>query len=306
MRALALLGLVFTWSAAGSAQGQSSQISNDAGLRMSVDAEDSDPAIHVVVPGGPEAERSFNILLPEHVTVREHGQTQARHLYLYKPGSQGKAPQWKQEGSAFEYAEEFGGIHFVARATLEPDGILFHYEFVNRTEVDYDMATAITDPRFRTFFYDPRLERTYVHHRDGFDLLASETPGRLTMPLSQWFPVRYLAQFTAPIPDQRVQHRNDGITYYYKSRAVDVPLIATMSVDGKWVAASFARDTGNVWSNPELTCQHVDSEVSLPKDGTAFYEVKILIFKGTLEEALEKAVRERLSLKESGVSVSVL
>jgi hypothetical protein len=164
------------------------------------------------------------------------------------------------------------------------------------------MATAITDPRFKTFFYDPRLERTYVHHREGFDLLASETPARLTMPLSQWFPVRYLAQFTAPIPEQRVQHRDDGITYYYKSRVVDVPMIATLSVDGKWVAASFARDPGNVWSNPELTCQHVDPEVPLPKGQIAFYEVKILIFKGTLEEALEKVMRERPTLKDSAGS----
>jgi hypothetical protein len=236
------------------------------------------------------------------VTVRRHGQAEAKHLYIYKPGAQGAAPQWEQKGHSLEYAEDFGEIHFVARATLESDGVLFHYEFENRSEVDYDMATAITDPRFKTFFYDPRLERTYVHHREGFDLLASETPARLTMPLSQWFPVRYLAQFTAPIPEQRVQHRDDGITYYYKSRVVDVPMIATLSVDGKWVAASFARNPGNVWSNPELTCQHVDPEVSLPKGQIAFYEVKILIFKGTLEEALEEVMQERPALKDSTAS----
>jgi len=53
---------------------------------MAVDAEDRDPALHVVVPGGPESERSFNILLPEHVTVRAHGQSDAKHLYIYQPG----------------------------------------------------------------------------------------------------------------------------------------------------------------------------------------------------------------------------
>ncbi len=279
--------------------GQEFQVSNLEGLRMSVDMADRDPAIHIVVPGGPEAERSFNILLPEHVTVREHGQTEAKHLYVYQPGSRGDVPRWRQVGNSLGYSKELPGIRFSVRATLEADGILFYYEFENRSAVDYDMAWAITDPRFRTFFYDPRLERTYVHHRDGFELLASETPARLSMPLSQWFPARYHAQLTAPIPEQRVQHREDGITYYYKSRAVDLPMIATLSVDHRWVAASFTEETGNVWSNPELTCQHVDPQVVLPRGGTAFYEVKLLLFQGTLEQAREKVLEQRTHLKHS-------
>ncbi len=103
-----------------------------------------------------------------------------------------------------------------------------------------------------------------------------------------------------PFPEQRIQHRDDGITYYYKSRAIDVPLIATLSVDRKWVAASFSRDPGNVWSNPELTCQHVDPQVSLPRVGRAFYEIKILLFQGTLEDALKRSMQQRPMLKESG------
>ncbi len=281
------------------APGQDFQVSNRASLRMSVDKTNRDPAIHIVVPGGTVADRSFNILLPEHVTVREHGQTEAKHLYIYQPGKEGRVPTWKRTRNALEYTSELSGVRFSARATLEADGILFHYEFQNQSGTDYDMVWAVTDPRFNTFFYDPRLERTYVHHSDGFDLLASETPARLTMPLNQWFPARYHAQLTAPIPEQRVQHRNDGITYYYKSRPVDIPLIATLSVDHQWVAASFTRDTGNVWSNPELTCQHVDPQVALPKGQTAYYEVKLLIFQGSLDDALEKAAKERPHLKAS-------
>jgi hypothetical protein len=165
--------------------------------------------------------------------------------------------------------------------------------------MDFDMVWAVTDPRFRTFFYDPRLERTYVHHKEGFDLLASETPERLTMPLNQWLPARYLAQGIIPIPSDRVQHREDGITYYYKSRVVDIPMVATLSVDRAWVAASFSRNPGNVWSNPELTCQHVDPQVPLPKNERAIYEMKILIFKGSLEEALHKVQEQRPTLQES-------
>lgn len=295
------LALVFAFAVllAPCAHAQTFDLRNAAGLEMTLDTEDRGPALHIVVPGGPESERSFNILIPEHVTVRAHGQIDAKHLYLYQPGPKGVPAHWRKAGDAFEYASDFGGIHFVARATLQTDGILFRYEFVNHSAVDYDMAWAVTDPRFKVFFYDPRLERTYVHHKEGFALLASETPERRTMPLERWFPARYLAQFTTPIPDERVQHRSDGITYYYKSKPVDVPMVATLSIDRAWVAASFSRNPGNVWSNPELTCQHVDPQVALPKGKVAFYEMKILIFKGSLEDALQKVMKERPTLRES-------
>jgi hypothetical protein len=78
---------------------------------------------------------------------------------------------------------------------------------------------------------------------------------------------------------------------------VDVPMIATLSGDRKWVAASFSRDPGNVWSNPELTCQHVDPQVVLPHDGHAQYELKLLIFKGSLEDALHKVTVQQKTLQ---------
>ena len=275
---------------------------NASGLQMSVDAADHDPALHIRIPGGPEADRSFNVLFPEHVTVRPHGTDDATHLYIFKPGLAPTAPHWKQINNSLSYATDFGPVHFSAQATLEDDGIRFHYEFENHSDVDYDMAWAVTDPRFKTIFYDPRLERTYVHEKSGFVLLASETPERLTVPLSKWLPARYHAQFTAPIPVQRVQHRDDGITYYYRSQPVDIPLIATLSADRSWVAASFARDPGNVWSNPELTCQHVDPQISLPRHARALYELKLLIFQGTLEKALRKAQAQQATLQESGAT----
>lgn len=272
-------------------------VSNAAGVQMAVDAEDRDPALAVTVPDGPPDARSFKILLPEHLTLRAHGQTDAPHLYVFQPGARGTAPPWKRVGNSLEYEADYGQIHFLARATLVNDGILFHYEFVNHSATAYDMITAITDPRFHAVFYDPRLERTYVHLKSGFDLLASDTPERLTMPLSQWFPVRYLASYSAPVPTELVQRPGDGITYRYKSRAVDVPMIATLSEDRTWVAASFSRAPFNVWSNPELTCQHVDPQVPLAANGHAEYEMKVLIFQGSLEDALAKVTKQRGLLK---------
>jgi len=276
---------------------QTASIQNPSGLSMRVDSADSEPVLLVTVPDGPANDRTFNILLPEHVTVRPHGQKDVQHPYIYghKPGV--LAANWKIVGNALQYETDIGQIHFVARATLDDDGILFHYEFTNSGTTDYDMVTAVTDPRFHAVFYDPRLERTYVHHKDGFALLASDMPGRLTMPLTEWFPVRYLASFTAPIPADLVRKGADGITYRYSPVRVDTPMIATLSNDGQWVAASFSRDPGNVWSNPELTCQHVDPQVPLAHGGHAQYEMKILIFEGSLQNALAKVSAQVNGLK---------
>jgi len=175
--------------------------------------------------------------------------------------------------------------------------VRFRYEVTNESPVAYDMIYVPTDPRLTSIFHDVRLERTYVHHADGFDLLASETPRRLTIPLDQWLPARYLVSFTWPVPAQRIERRDDGIPYYNKSRAVDMPFIATVSTDKAWVIASFARTAGNVWSNPELTCQHVDPQTSLSPGQRATIELKLLVIRGSLDDALERAIRQRESLK---------
>jgi len=98
-------------------------------------------------------------------------------------------------------------------------------------------------------------------------------------------------------PNKKVEKRDDGITYYNKSRAVDEPLIATFSNDRKWIVASFTRTTGNVWSNPELTCQHVDPQVPLPGQQKATMEVKMLVLRGSLDEAHRRMLEQRNSLK---------
>jgi hypothetical protein len=119
----------------------------------------------------------------------------------------------------------------------------------------------------------------------------------VTMPLNQWLPARYLASFTWPVPSQQVERR-DGITYYNKSRAVDAPFIATLSQDGRWVVASFTRNTGNVWSNPELTCQHVDPQAALSPGEEAILETKLLVVRGSLDDVFKMAMQQRDSLKQ--------
>ena len=193
--------------ACGNARAQELAVRNAAGLAMRVDTRDTDPELKISVPGRTGNGRSFDILVPEHVTVRAQGMNEAVHLYVFGPGAHGAAPHWTREGASLGYTSELGPLQFSARATLQDDGILFRYDFQNRSSSAYDFVTAITDPRFSAVFYDPRLERTYVHTAQGFVLLGGEAPERLTEPLSSWLPVRVHASYTAPIPTDRIQRR---------------------------------------------------------------------------------------------------
>ncbi|HEV2245375.1 MAG TPA: hypothetical protein VGW37_01865, partial [Terriglobia bacterium] len=120
------------------------------GLRLLVEQDNTLPTLKILLPGQRASERGIEVLFPEHVTVREHGRSQPEHLYLWRPGQYGKRPDWRQVGQSLEYTMDLKRIHMVARATLEPDGVLFHYSFKNHSTVDYDMLEAITDPRLYT------------------------------------------------------------------------------------------------------------------------------------------------------------
>lgn len=270
---------------------------SSSGLLVQVAREDNLPALKIVIPSQPAEDPGIRVLFPEHVTARRRGQSDAEHLYLFRPGQQGRRPDWRrvEGGKALEYEMELpGGVHMTARATLDPDGVRFHYEFVNSSATDYDSIQAVTDPRMISpYFRDVRLERTYVHHPEGLDLLASETPARLTMPTNEWLPNRYRASYTWPVESQRVEKKEDGLTWYNKSRRVDEPFLATKSIDGKWIMASFSRSPGNVWTNPELTCQHADMQTSLKPNSQSSTDLKILLFPGSLDDVLSK-VRLRM------------
>lgn len=272
-------------------------VSNRAGMQLMVAQENTYPTLRIVLPGQPKSNRAIEVIFPEHVTIRPRGNTDGHQLWLYRPGQSGERPKWRRTENSLEYEKEFPGAgHLLARATLEEDGVLFHFELSNKSDKAYDLMWAPIDPRLTSEFHDVRLERTYVHHANGFELLASETPDRLTMPIDKWLPARYLVSYTWPIPSEKVARRDD-ITYYNKSRTVDAPFIATVSKDGRWVIASFTDKTGNVWSNPELTCQHVDPQVALSPGEQAILETKILVVRGSIDDAFKMAMEQRSTLK---------
>ena len=278
----------------GDVDGQGSlEVRNASEIRMAV-AQDDPRSLRVTLPG--QSATSIVVVFPEHVTARRARGSDSVQLYLSRSTS--AIPSWRQVGNSLEYQMTLPvGVTMMARATLEPDGILYRYEFANHSDVSYDMIYAVTDPRLSSpYLRDVRLERTYVHHKDGFELLASEDPERLSEPLERWLPNRYRVSYSWPVEREHAMKQGDGITWYNKSRPVDEPFIATKSTDGRWIAATFSYDPGNVWSNPELTCQHADPQISLRPGQSAAYEVKTLIVATDLTDVLDRVREQRPKL----------
>jgi hypothetical protein len=162
-----------------------------SGLQLLIDQENAAPTLRVVLPGRPASDRAIVILFPEHITVRRHGNAAPEQLYRWQAGLAASRPTWRQDETSFEYERDLpGSVRLRARSTLDSDGVLLRYEFRNGGTVAYDMIYAPTDPRLTSIFHDVRLERTYVPYATGLQLLAAETPARLTMPLQQWLPAR--------------------------------------------------------------------------------------------------------------------
>ena len=274
-------------------------VTNAAGLTMSVAEEDANPALWLSIPSEANGQKAVLILFPEHVTVRRHGSNEAEHFYLWRSGNAGTPPNWMRIANGLKYEMEFGrGIHFIARALLESDGVLLHYEFINASDTDYDSVQAITDPRMLTpILHDVRLERTYVHGPNGFRLLASDMPERLTMPLNRWLPNRYRVSYAWPVDSTRAERQADGIVFFNASQRADEPLLATVSTDKHWIMATFSRSPGNLWTNPELTCQHADPDIPVSRRSTGVIEEKLLLLSGTLDDVLVRVREERVALK---------
>ena len=138
-------------------------IQNAAGLQLLVATEHTSPVLRVVLPGRPTSDRSIEILFPEHVTVVKQGQRSSQQLYMFSPGRGGDRPLWRRSAGSLEYERDLrDGVHLLARATLEGDGVRFRYEVTNNSRVAYSMIYAPTDPRLTSIFHDVRLERAFV------------------------------------------------------------------------------------------------------------------------------------------------
>lgn len=253
------------------------------------------PLLKLLLPNQSNTERGIEIEFPEHVTGLNEKNHQNEHLYLVTQGNRNKRtlPIWRIEGNALIYETKLDGlITMTATARLESDGLRYTYTFVNHSNESYQNLQAVTCVKLYSTFADTLLQRTYVHHADGFELLAAETPERLSMPMQKWLPCRYLVSYTWPVSPKRIEKDEDFITRYHKSRKVDKPFIATISRDKKWIAATYTKETGNLWTNPERSCHHADPAVNLYPGQTKSLELKTFIIKNELGSLLNMVNKE--------------
>jgi hypothetical protein len=266
------------------------QLSNAKGVRLIVTNQNF-PLLKILLPNEPNIDRGIEVEFPEHVTALNKQTNQVEHLYLVTRGNNNVRilPKWKKESNKLIYETVLNGnIKMIATAQMDSDGVAYSYAIVNSSSISYDNFQAVTCVKLYGVFSDTLLQRAYVHHKEGFELLASETPQRLTMPLNKWLPCRYLASYTWPVPPTRISQDEDGITRYYKSKKVDEPFIATSSHDGRWVVATYTKETGNVWTNPERSCQHADPSISLKPGESGILKLKTFIVNENLDELLNK------------------
>ena len=266
------------------AQNELSVIDSKSGLKLSV-INKNYPLLKLLLPNQSKSERGIEIEFPEHVTGLNSKNGLVEHLYLESRGNLNKRtlPVWTVKDNTITYKTTLiGNVIMIANATLDSNRINYTYILTNKSNNSYERLQAVTCVKLYSAFSDTLLERTYVHLSSGFDLIASETPERLTMPLEKWLPCRYLVSYTWPIPEKRVEKDEDSITRYYKSRKADMPFIATLSHDKKWVAATFTSETGNLWTNPERSCQHADPKISLNPNETKELKLTTFVYRGSL------------------------
>jgi hypothetical protein len=277
------------------AQKRLTLVQRQTGLRVVV-LDEKFPLIKILLSGQADSARGIEVEFPEHVTGVNESTHDVQHLYLVTNGDRNRRslPVWKSNRNELEYATELNDeVTMVATLKLDSNGVSYLYKFFDHSNNSYENFQAVTCVKLFSDFSDTRLERTYVHHANGFDLLGSETPERLILPMRKWLPCRYLVSYTWPVPLNRIEKDADSVTRYYKSRKADRPFIATVSHDGKWIAATCTSETGNLWTNPERSCQHADPSVSLKAGETKTLRLKTFIMKGSLEDLLRVVDKEQ-------------
>lgn len=280
---------ILTASVMACAQNELSVTQRESGIKVIV-VNKNYPLLKVLLPGQSESERGIEVEFPEHVTGLNKQSGRVEHLYLVTRGVENKRtlPAWNLNGDTLMYESVLNNnISLAAKVILNRNDLSYLYRLTNHSTITYENLQAVTCVKLYSVFADTMLERTYVHHADGFNLLASETPERLAMPMDKWLPCRYLVPYTWPVSSVRIEKGEDSIVHYHKSRKADMPFIATVSRDQKWIAATYTKETGNVWTNPERTCQHADPSVNLMPGETKELRLKTFLIKGSLEVLLD-------------------
>jgi len=280
----------------GQVRDRESVVSASSGLRLERHGDPSRPALALFIPG--QDAPAAIIEMPEH-GWRKEGSSEDQ-LWFYKmytsdESFRGKV-QWSRDGDTLAYSMQTpSGFVLNSQASLETDGVSITYEVVSPSPRTLAIVMAPTCVKLYRPFTDVFLERTFVHHPSGLDLIASETPERLSMNAEEWLPIRYIVRVGETAAGAvRRRERLEGITRYTKSRSADVAFIATESQPQGWIAATHGLGCPALFTNPARTCHHADPRVENVAGGKAQLRLKVYMVRGLLEEVWRRvAARNR-------------
>jgi hypothetical protein len=259
-------------------------VTSHSGLRLERHGDPQRPTVAVYLPD--RKDPSAIIEMPEHAWRRRRPTSEQIWFYkMYTSDSSLRGEvNWARDGNTLSFAMKTpSGFLLNSRARLDADGVDITHEIINAAEPDWAVVEATTCVKLYRPFTDIFLERTYVHHPEGLELIASETPDRLAKNAEEWLPCRYIVSCdrNAPPPAKKVE-RLDGVTRYFKSKVADVGFIATESQPGGWLAATYSKNCPAIFTNPARTCHHADPRAHSINNGRALLRLKVYIRKGTL------------------------
>jgi len=182
--------------AAPTASGQSDHsnfvITSDSGLRLERHGDPQRPSIALYLPDAKHP--SAIIEMPEHAWRKKkpaEEQSWFYRMYTSDPSLRGEV-SWLKQGNALSYSMKTpSGFSLNSRATLEKDGVAISHQVTSVSELTWAMVEAPTCVKLYRPFTDVFLERTYVPHPYGLQVMASETPERLAKNAAEWLPCRY-------------------------------------------------------------------------------------------------------------------
>ena len=233
--------------------------------------------------------------MPEHAWWKKKADEEP--VWFYKMYSSDPALRgsvgWSKTADTLSYKMETpSGFTLQSTAHLESNGVAITHTITNPSLQNIAEIQAPTCIKLYRPFNDVFLERTYVHHPNGIELIASETPERLTKNAEEWLPCRYIVRCgNSALPSQLIE-RVDGITRYHKSKAVDVAFIATGSNPPGWVFATHGLDCPSVFTNPARTCQHADPQALSIAGGRAILRLKLYVSKGIVQDVYKRVALE--------------
>jgi hypothetical protein len=262
-------------------------LDSSSGLRLEQYGNPQRPTVALFLPAAKSP--SAVIEMPEHAWRKEKPTDEPK--WIYKMYSSDRALvgalKWSKEGNSIGFTMKTpSGYGLSSKAVLESDGVTITHEVTSGSVQQIAAVEAVTCVKLYRPFTDVFLDRTYVHHPDGLDLIASETQGRAETNAEEWLPCRYIARVgkNAPKGEYRVE-KLDGITRYFKSRPTDVAFLATESLPTGWTAATFASNCDSVFTNPARTCHHVDPTIRDIPDGRANIRLKVYLLRGDALDA---------------------